>query len=186
VDTQTNLQTDLKATGLFEARYVAFLETITHLRPRLHRYCARMTGSVLDGEDVMQEALFEAYRKLGTFDGSRALSPWLFRIVHNRCIDFLRRRQVREKAEVTTRSPYRFCPLILPAGPSTAPSSAWSSNLPPKERACLLLEDIFDARRNRRSRRFHGRRREGRPLSRPLIRKHQADTRRAAGFLRFV
>jgi RNA polymerase sigma-70 factor (ECF subfamily) len=37
-------QTDLDTTGLFEARYVAFLETLTHLRPRLHRYCARMTG----------------------------------------------------------------------------------------------------------------------------------------------
>jgi len=49
----------------FEARYLAFLETITQLRPRLHRYCARMTGSVMDGEDVVQDALFEAYRKLG-------------------------------------------------------------------------------------------------------------------------
>src|SRR5580704_13407403 len=67
MESQTELQTDLDATGLFEARYVAFLETITHLRPRLHRYCSRMTGSVLDGEDVMQEAVFEAYRKLDTF-----------------------------------------------------------------------------------------------------------------------
>jgi hypothetical protein len=64
-------QPDFEAIGLFEARYVAFLETITHLRPRLHRYCARMTGSVLDGEDVMQEAVFEAYRKLDRFDDSR-------------------------------------------------------------------------------------------------------------------
>jgi hypothetical protein len=38
--------------GRLEARYLAFLETISHLRPNLHRYCARMTGSVLDGEDV--------------------------------------------------------------------------------------------------------------------------------------
>lgn len=37
--------------GSFEARYRAFLETITHLRPSLKRYCSRMTGSVLDGED---------------------------------------------------------------------------------------------------------------------------------------
>jgi hypothetical protein len=34
--------------GPFEALSVAFLETITHLRPRLHRYYARMTGSTLD------------------------------------------------------------------------------------------------------------------------------------------
>ena len=34
-----------EASGPFEARYVAFLETISTLRPSLHRYCARMTGS---------------------------------------------------------------------------------------------------------------------------------------------
>jgi hypothetical protein len=36
----------MEANGPFEARYLAFLETILQLRPRLHRYCARMTGSV--------------------------------------------------------------------------------------------------------------------------------------------
>src|SRR6266404_7371607 len=50
--------------GPFEARYLAFLETVTNLRPSLHRYCSRMTGSVLDGEDVVQDALFEAYRNV--------------------------------------------------------------------------------------------------------------------------
>jgi DNA-directed RNA polymerase specialized sigma24 family protein len=39
-----------------------------------------MTGSVLDGEDVVQDALFQAYRKLETFDDNRLLGPWLFRI----------------------------------------------------------------------------------------------------------
>ena len=63
--------TGLAAQGPFEARYIAFLETISSLRPALHRYCARMTGSVMDGEDVVQEALFQAYRKLETFDDSR-------------------------------------------------------------------------------------------------------------------
>ena len=47
----------------------------------------------------MQEALLEAYRNLDSFDHNRPLGPWLFRIAHNRCIDFLRRRDVREKAE---------------------------------------------------------------------------------------
>src|SRR5438128_12601423 len=48
---------DMEAHGPFDARYLAFLETISQLRPRLHRYCSRMTGSVLDGEDVVQERL---------------------------------------------------------------------------------------------------------------------------------
>src|SRR5436305_11317403 len=84
-----------------DARYVAFLETIANLRPSLHRYCSRMTGSVMDGEDVVQDALFQAYRKLDTFDDDRPLGPWLFRIAHNRCIDFLRRREVRQEAEAS-------------------------------------------------------------------------------------
>lgn len=74
--------------GLFEARYLAFLETIGHLRPKLHRYCARMVGSVLDGEDIVQDTLFQAYRKLDSYDDGQPLAPWLFRIAHNQSIDF--------------------------------------------------------------------------------------------------
>ena len=144
MESQTELQTDLDATGLFEARYVAFLETITHLRPRLHRYCARMTGSVLDGEDVMQEAVFEAYRKLDTFDDSRALSPWLFRIVHNRCIDFLRRRQVRQEAEAAVAGPELVLPIDPPGRGIDRAVERLVVGLPPKERACVLLKDVFD------------------------------------------
>ena len=58
-----------------------------------------MIGSVLEGEDLAQEALFQAYRKLDTWDEDRPLAPWLFRIAHNRCIDFLRRRGVQVEAE---------------------------------------------------------------------------------------
>ena len=91
--------------GPFEARYLAFIETIGPLRPRLHRYCARMTGSVLDGEDVVQEALVVAYRRLDTYDDARPLAPWLFRIAHNRCLDFLRRRRTRRRAETADAPP---------------------------------------------------------------------------------
>jgi RNA polymerase sigma-70 factor, ECF subfamily len=135
---------DLDSAGLFDARYKTFLETMKQLRPRLHRYCARMTGSVLDGEDIVQEALFEAYRKLDTFDEGRALSPWLFRIAHNRCIDFLRRRGVREDAEAAAAGPVAVSPEeppILTVGPAVERLVA---ALPPKERACVLLKDVFD------------------------------------------
>src|SRR6516164_8121053 len=95
----TRRRSVMEDTGKFEARYLAFLETISPLRPRLHRYCARMTGSITDGEDVVQDALFRAYRGLETWDDRRPLAPWLFRIAHNQCIDFLRRRGVRLEAE---------------------------------------------------------------------------------------
>jgi len=133
----------LEDIGPFEARYLAFLETVSTLRPALHRYCARMTGSVMDGEDVVQEALFEAYRKLDQFDQSRPLKPWLFRISHNRCIDFLRRRGVRDEAEAAAALPEATGPTDPAMGTGKAVEHLVLT-LPPKERACVLLKDVFD------------------------------------------
>ncbi len=135
---------DMETHGPFEARYLAFLETITQLRPRLHRYCARMTGSVMDGEDVVQDALFEAYRKLDQYDDSRPLAPWLFRIAHNRCIDFLRRRGVRVEAETAAMTPEYVMPANPPVLGVGRAVEQLVMNLPPKERACVLLKDVFD------------------------------------------
>jgi RNA polymerase sigma-70 factor (ECF subfamily) len=130
--------------GVFDARYLAFLETINHLRPTLHRYCSRMTGSVLDGEDVVQDALFQAFRKLDAFDDNRRLGPWLFRIAHNECIDFLRRRRVRQAAEVEA-IPAESVPPIEPSGRDVGRAiEHLVLILPPKERACVLLKDVFD------------------------------------------
>lgn len=130
--------------GLFDLRYRAFLETVSHLRVRLHRYCARMTGSALDGEDIMQEALFEAYRKIGQLDDTQALRPWLFRIAHNRCIDFIRTRRTRLKAEGFYASDEIVLP-VEPAGPGAGRAiERLVVHLPPKERACVLLKDVFD------------------------------------------
>src|SRR5947207_2887343 len=133
----------LEDTGPFEGRYVAFLETISTLRPSLHRYCARMTGSVMDGEDVVQEALFEAYRKLDKFDDTRPIKPWLFRIAHNRCIDFLRRRGVRDEADAAVAVPDSYTPADPVLGTGNAVEHIVLT-LPPKERACVLLKDVFD------------------------------------------
>ncbi len=132
------------ASGPVDARYLAFLETISALRPSLHRYCARMTGSVMDGEDVVQEALIEAYRKLDQFDESRPLKPWLFRIAHNRCIDFLRRKGVRDQAEAAAAIPEAVSPAEPAALGIGKAVEHLVASLPPKERACVLLKDVFD------------------------------------------
>lgn len=127
-----------------DSRYLAFLETISALRPSLHRYCARMTGSVMDGEDVVQEALFEAYRKLDTFDDSRPLKPWLFRIAHNRCIDFLRRKGVRDEAATAAATGEVAVPADVPVLGVGKAIEHLVAILPPKERAAVLLKDVFD------------------------------------------
>jgi RNA polymerase sigma-70 factor (ECF subfamily) len=68
-----------------------FEDRLKALRPRLHRYCARMTGSSVDGEDVLQDTLVKALRARGAADVDN-LEGWLFRIAHNASLDFLRRR----------------------------------------------------------------------------------------------
>ena len=62
------------------------------LRPKLHRYCARMVGSVIDGEDVLQDALIKAVEAFASTGPVQNPQAWLFRIAHNTALDFLRRR----------------------------------------------------------------------------------------------
>ncbi len=130
--------------GTFDARYVAFVQTIGPLRPRLHRYCARMTGSVLDGEDVVQEALFAAYRQLDSYDDARPLAPWIFRIAHNRCLDFLRRRRTRRRAETAVSAPAATDAAVTDPPAVDRAVERLVARLPPLERACVLLKDVFD------------------------------------------
>ena len=68
-----------------------FLALVGDLRPELHRYCATLVGSAIDGEDVVQEALAKALYASSLQPELPALRPWLFRIAHNAAIDFLRR-----------------------------------------------------------------------------------------------
>jgi RNA polymerase sigma-70 factor, ECF subfamily len=65
---------------------------LVSMRPKLHRYCARMTGSVIDGEDVLQDALIKAVESFASAGPLRHPEGWLFRIAHNTALDFLRRR----------------------------------------------------------------------------------------------
>ncbi|HVW92152.1 MAG TPA: sigma-70 family RNA polymerase sigma factor [Devosia sp.] len=77
-------------------------QVLAELRPRLHRYCARMTGSVIDGEDVVQDALLKAMKAAPSAGVIANPEGWLFRIAHHAALDFLRRRageQARESNE---------------------------------------------------------------------------------------
>lgn len=91
---------------------------LSELRPRLHRYCARMAGSVIDGEDIVQETLLKALQAL---DGSMAVErpeQWLFRIAHNAAQDHLRRRH-RERSRITEAD---MTTIEDPSGSATAGS----------------------------------------------------------------
>src|SRR5512134_2164849 len=73
-----------------------FLELVATVRPELHRYCARLTGSVIEGEDIVQDALAKAFYAMSQTALVPPLRPWLFRIAHNAAIDFLRSRDRRQ------------------------------------------------------------------------------------------
>src|SRR5260221_4757554 len=82
----------------------AFETLLGTLRPTLHRYCARMTGSAIDGEDVLQDALAKAIEAYP--DAAPLTNPegWLFRIAHNAALDALRQR-ARHAAAIADTDP---------------------------------------------------------------------------------
>src|SRR4029453_9434195 len=51
----------------------------------------RMIGDPAQAEDLAQETFVKAFRHLKSFDSTRRLSSWLFRIAHNTTLDALRR-----------------------------------------------------------------------------------------------
>jgi RNA polymerase sigma factor (sigma-70 family) len=77
------------------ARQAQFLALAAELRPELHRYCARLMGSVIEGEDVVQDTFTRAYLALDELQEVPPLRAWLFKIAHNRAIDLLRSRAIR-------------------------------------------------------------------------------------------
>ena len=63
--------------------------------PRLLNIAFRTLHHSDQAQDAVQEAMAAAWFKIGQFDQSRELAPWLTRITLNKCRDHLRRRKVR-------------------------------------------------------------------------------------------
>jgi RNA polymerase sigma-70 factor (ECF subfamily) len=123
-----------------------FLALVATLRPDLHRYCSRMVGSVIDGEDVVQETLARGYYELSALQNPPALRSWLFRIAHNRALDHLRRRRPtepldsQEDAADTDSDPNH----LLPREEAVTLAMARFLQLAPSQRSCVILKDVLD------------------------------------------
>jgi len=119
-----------------------FNELVRDIRPKLHRYCARMTGSVVDAEDVVQEALAKAYYALPTTDVSN-LEGWLLRIAHNKAIDHLRKSK-REPLDTLDEVPPRaeLAPPLEARELATFAMSVYLQ-LTPMQRSCVILKDVI-------------------------------------------
>ena len=139
--------TDLLAT-MTEARE-RFMELVAEVRPELHRYCARMTGSAFDGEDVVQDTLAKAYYALAEMESPPPLRPWLFRIAHNTAMDFLRRYEhlnVEAVADVGVVADMLESAEPEEHGPDGERVEAALkvfAALPPVQRSALALKDVL-------------------------------------------
>lgn len=120
-----------------------FEEVVREIRPQLHRYCARIVGSAIDAEDVVQEALAKAFYSLPTMTVDN-LQGWLMRIAHNKAIDFLRREE-RQRTEYADEFPVAEDP-DEPIEKQEIVTYAVSLflRLTPKQRSCVVLKDVLD------------------------------------------
>lgn len=135
-------QTRALLPAMMEARD-QFMELVEQIRPELHRYCARMTGSIFDGEDVVQETLAKAYYALGQMVQPPNLKPWLFRIAHNTAMDFLKRYE-RQHVEPVADLPDRAESEETGVDPVLVEASlAVFAELPPTQRSAAILKDVL-------------------------------------------
>jgi RNA polymerase sigma-70 factor (ECF subfamily) len=127
--------------GELSAARERFFALVGDLRPELHRYCSRLVGSAIDGEDVVQESLAKAFYALSMAAEQPEWRPWLFRIAHNTAIDFLRRyerRFVEPVADVPEPPADTAAdPELVRAALSTFVS------LPVSQRSAVILKDVL-------------------------------------------
>jgi RNA polymerase sigma-70 factor (ECF subfamily) len=126
------------------AARAGFDRLLGELRPKLHRYCARMTGSVIDGEDVVQEALLKALEAFAEAGPIAAPEGWLFRIAHNAALDFLRRRS-RQKSNRSDEDPETMVDPTSAADDReiVATSLRTFMRLPAAQRSSVILMDVL-------------------------------------------
>jgi RNA polymerase sigma factor (sigma-70 family) len=116
-----------------------FEDRLTALRPRLHRYCARMTGSTVDGEDVLQDTLVKALSARAEGATVDNLEGWLFRIAHNTSLDLLRRGSGNTVVPLTED----FEAAPMPEVDIVAVSFQTFLRLPELQRCAVILKDVL-------------------------------------------
>jgi RNA polymerase sigma factor (sigma-70 family) len=124
-----------------------FLELVAALRPELHRYCARMTGSIADGEDIVQDTLARAYYLLPEMNELPPFRPWLFRIAHNRALDHLRRYEAKMSAPLDevrdTIDPAPEAGDVIARQQAVRLAVTRFVELAPAQRSCVILKDVL-------------------------------------------
>lgn len=143
----------------------AFGALVEPRRRGLHLHCYRMMGSLTDADDMVQESLLKAWRRIDTFDYRAPFHAWLYKIATNACLDelttrgrprFLAARQWSggppPMAEIDHLQPYPNRLMDDPADPAARFDVKESvalafiaviQLLPPRQRAVLLMRDVL-------------------------------------------
>ena len=86
------LRTDEQLLALFRSgREEAFRAIHDRYHDRLLAYVRHMLRGHSEAEDVVQDVFLRAYGSLRSGEREIAVRPWLYRVAHNRCIDYVRR-----------------------------------------------------------------------------------------------
>ena len=120
-----------------------YLDTVAPHRPQLHRYCLKLTGSIFDAEDLLQETLLRGFGAIGRGDFPSERVPdaraYLCRVATNAWIDEQRRRSRAQRLSGEGEEATRESTPITQAA-----SAALFERTAPQERAAVVLKDVFD------------------------------------------
>lgn len=72
--------------------------------PKILRYLAKRLPSKQDAEEIMQDVFLEAIDSLLLFRGETTVLNWLYKIAHNKTVDFYRKRKI--KSILLSQIPY--------------------------------------------------------------------------------
>jgi RNA polymerase sigma factor (sigma-70 family) len=109
-----------------------------------HRYCARMTGSAIDGDDVVQDVFVKAIDARSTSGPIDNPEGWLFRIAHNAALDFLRSRARIKTTQLDDEAEIAPAPQAdTPDADVVAVSFHAFLQLPVLQRCAVILKDVL-------------------------------------------
>lgn len=132
----------------------AFETLVLEYEKNVYNIALRMTGNSEDAADMTQEAFIKAYNSLQSFRGDSKFSVWLYRIVSNVCLDFLRSRNRRptvslsvedddgEDAQLDVADESQSPELLLDRKLTRDSVRRGLDSLPPDYRQILLLREI--------------------------------------------
>ena len=82
-------------------------------RGRVFSTAYRMLSNRADAEDVTQDVFVKVFKKLKSFRGDSAVSTWIYRIAVNACLDFRRRRRLRQTVSLDDGTEVGSTPLSV-------------------------------------------------------------------------